>query len=127
MHCTVFCFLSDELLTRCLKPFVFFHSDLRYDRDDAAMLMNQCLALIVSIVVFVTGINHVTNVLVCRSVGIVLHYFLLSSLLWIGCSGVCLHRLIRTAIEPEEYNPVLRYYMISWGMVAFTAFSVLTL
>lgn len=91
------------------------------------MLMNQCLALIVSIVVFVTGINHVTNVLVCRSVGIVLHYFLLSSLLWIGCSGVCLHRLIRTAIEPEEYNPVLRYYMMSWGMVAFTAFRVLTL
>ncbi|PFX28381.1 putative G-protein coupled receptor 125 [Stylophora pistillata] len=90
--------------------------DLRYDRDDAAMLMNQCLALIVPIVVFVTGINHVTNVLVCRSVGIMLHYFLLSSLLWIGCSGVCLHRLIRTAVEPEEYNPVLRYYMISWGI-----------
>lgn len=79
------------------------------------MLMNHCLALIVTIVVFVTGINQVTNVLVCRSVGVLLHYFLLCSLLWIGCGGICLHRLIRTAIQPEEFNPVLRYYMASWG------------
>ena len=89
--------------------------ELRFDRDDAAMLMNQCLALLVIIVVFVTGINHVSNTLVCRSVGVLLHYFLLCTLLWIGCSGICLHRLIRTSIEPEEYNPVLRYYMMSWG------------
>lgn len=79
------------------------------------MLMNHCLALIVTIVVFATGINQVTNVLVCRSVGVLLHYFLLCSLLWIGCGGICLHRLIRTAIQPEEFNPVLRYYMASWG------------
>lgn len=92
-----------------------FFRELRFDRDDAAMLMNQCLALLVTIVVFVTGINHVSNMLVCRSVGVLLHYFLLCTLLWIGCSGICLHRLIRTSIEPEEYNPVLRYYMISWG------------
>ena len=92
-----------------------FFRELRFDRDDAAMLMNQCLALLVTIVVFVTGINHVSNMLVCRSVGVLLHYFLLCTLLWIGCSGICLHRLIRTSIEPEEYNPVLRYYMMSWG------------
>ena len=89
------------------------------------MLMNHCLALIVTIVVFVTGINHVTNVLVCRSVGVLLHYFLLCSLLWIGCGGICLHRLIRTAIEPEEFNPVLRYYMISWGRFAYVVCAVL--
>ena len=88
------------------------------------MLMNQCLALIVTIVVFVTGINHVTNVLVCRSVGVLLHYFLLCTLLWVGCSGICLHRLIRTAIEPEEYNPVLRYYMMSWGRFIHPVFYI---
>lgn len=90
--------------------------ELRFDRDDAAMLMNECLALLVTIVVFVSGINQVSNKLVCRSVGVLLHYFVLSSLLWIGCSGICLNRLIRTAIKPEEYNPVLRYYMTSWGI-----------
>lgn len=88
---------------------------LRYNRDDAAMLMNLCLALLVAVVVFVAGIYHVTNALVCRAVGVLLHYFLLCSLLWIGCGGLCLCRLIRTAITPEEFNPVLRYYMISWG------------
>ena len=95
--------------------FHFIFRELRYDRDDAAMLMNHCIALLVTIVVFVTGINHVSNPLLCRSIGVLLHYFSLSSLLWIGCTGVCLHRLIRTSIEPEEYNPVLRYYMVSWG------------
>ena len=83
------------------------------------MLMNHCIALLVTIVVFVTGINHVSNPLLCRSIGVLLHYFSLSSLLWIGCTGVCLHRLIRTSIEPEEYNPVLRYYMVSWGKLMF--------
>ena len=89
--------------------------ELRFDRDDTAMLMNLCLSLLVAIVVFVTGVRHVSNKLVCRSVGVLLHYFVLCSLLWIGCSGICLNRLIRTAIKPEEYNPVLRYYMMSWG------------
>lgn len=89
--------------------------ELRFDRDDTAMLMNLCLSLLVTIVVFVTGVRYVSNKLVCRSVGVLLHYFVLCSLLWIGCSGICLNRLIRTAIKPEEYNPVLRYYMTSWG------------
>lgn len=90
--------------------------ELRFDRDDTAMLMNLCLSLLVTIVVFVTGVRYVSNKLVCRSVGVLLHYFVLCSLLWIGCSGICLNRLIRTAIKPEEYNPVLRYYMTSWGI-----------
>ncbi|KAK3704832.1 hypothetical protein QZH41_016145, partial [Actinostola sp. cb2023] len=38
------------------------------------------------------------------------------SLLWVGCGALCLCRLLRTAITPEEFNPVLRYYMISWGI-----------
>ena len=109
------CHISKKKYSALIITFHFFFRELRFDRDDAAMLMNECLALLVTIVVFVSGINQVSNKLVCRSVGVLLHYFVLSSLLWIGCSGICLNRLIRTAIKPEEYNPVLRYYMTSWG------------
>lgn len=90
------------------------------------MLMNECLALLTVVIVFVAGINNVANTLLCRAVGVLLHYFLLCALLWVGCGGICLHRLIRTSIVPEEYNPVLRYYMISWGKFIKTSLYELT-
>ncbi|KAK3696887.1 hypothetical protein QZH41_013727, partial [Actinostola sp. cb2023] len=103
------------LLLITLVTYAVFRK-LRYNRDDAAMLMNLCLALLVPVILFVGGIHHVTNTLMCRAVGVLLHYFVLCSLLWVGCGALCLCRLLRTAITPEEFNPVLRYYMISWGI-----------
>lgn len=100
-----------------LSPFCFLFilRKLRYNRDDAAMLMNLCLALLVSVILFAVGIYHVNNTLMCRAVGVLLHYFVLCSLLWVGCGALCLCRMLRTAVTPEEFNPVLRYYMTSWG------------
>ncbi|XP_032240179.2 adhesion G protein-coupled receptor A3 [Nematostella vectensis] len=103
------------LLLMTLFTYIVF-KQLRYNRDDAAMLMNECLALLVVVVIFVVGINRDTNPLMCRAIGVLLHYFLLCCLFWVGCGGLCLCRLVRTTLQPEEFNPVLRYYMISWGI-----------
>ena len=91
------------------------HRELRYNRNDAATLMNLCLALMVAIVLFVTGINRVENMLLCKAFSVLLHYFLLCCLLWVGCGGACMTVLVRKGPDKEEYNPVLKYYLIAWG------------
>ena len=93
----------------------FSHRELRYNRNDAATLMNLCLALIVAVVLFVTGINRIENTLLCKAFAVLLHYFLLCCLLWVGCGGACMTILVQKGPDKEEYNPVLKYYLIAWG------------
>lgn len=97
----------------------FCFRELRYNRNDAATLMNLCLALIVAIILFVTGINRIDNLLLCKAFAVLLHYFLLCCLLWVGCGGACMTILVRKGLDKEEYNPVLKYYLIAWGEFAY--------
>eukprot|EP00795_Rhopilema_esculentum_P012554 gene12554-3247_t len=90
--------------------------ELRYNRNDAATLMNLCLALIVAVLLFVTGINRIENQLLCKAFAVLLHYFILCCLLWVGCGGACMTVLVKKGPDKEEYNPVLKYYLISWGL-----------
>ena len=92
-----------------------FCRELRYNRNDAATLMNLCLALTVAVIVFVVGITRTDNQLLCKSFAVLLHYFLLCGLLWLGCGGACLTSLLKKGSENEEYNPVLKYYLVAWG------------
>lgn len=93
--------------------------NLRFDRDDTLMLMNACLALLVVVTTFAFGIDGVKNNVVCLMVGVFLHFFFLAFLLWLGSYVVCVSRRLEPPKESEEaYNPVLRYYMVSWGVPA---------
>ena len=98
-----------------MRYFVFHPRELRYNRNDAATLMNLCLALVVVITVFATGVNRTHNTMLCQALAVLLHYFLLCALLWLGCGGACLTVLVKKGTPTEEYNPVLKYYLVGWG------------
>ena len=79
--------------------------------------MNLCLALIVSELVFGFGINRTDDVMLCKGVAITLHYFLLCALVWLGCGGIVLIRVLKKKNRTtREYDPVLKYYLVGWGM-----------
>ena len=89
---------------------------LRANRSDAATLMNLSLALIVSEVVFGCGMHRTDNVMLCKGVAITLHYFLLCALVWLGCGGIVLIRVLKKKNRTtREYDPVLKYYLVGWG------------
>ena len=100
----------------CLIAVFYISRNLRFNRDDSAMLMNVCLSLMVILITFAFGIDRTINYPACLAVGIFLHFFFLASLLWLGSYVVCVSRSLKPPKETEEvFNPVLRYYMISWG------------
>eukprot|EP00794_Sanderia_malayensis_P005727 gene5727-6427_t len=107
--------LCSVFLLMTLATYAFFR-ELRYNRNDAATLMNLCLALTVAVIIFVVGITRTENKLLCKSFAVLLHYFLLCGLLWLGCGGACLTSFIKKGPDNEEYSPVLKYYLISWGL-----------
>ena len=89
---------------------------LCFNRSDAAALMNLCLALILLEVLFAVGIHRVNNYLLCMSVSVTLHYFILSSMLWLGCGGVALIKLLLNKESwMEVHDPVFKYYLVGWG------------
>ena len=82
------------------------------------MLMNACLALLVVVLSFAFGIDRTESSFVCKAMGISMHFFFFASLLWLGSYVVCVTRRLiprdKDASE-EVLNPVLMYYMVSWG------------
>ena len=94
---------------------------LRFNRSDAATLMNLCLALIVAEFVFACGMHRTDDQLLCKGVAMALHYFLLCALVWLGCGGVVLIRLLKKKSNScGEYDPVLKYYLVGWGKLSFS-------
>lgn len=89
-----------------------------YNRTDSAALMNFCIALLVGEVIFAIGIHRVDDRLLCTGVAVGLHYFLISALVWLGCGGVALLRLVKKKDRADVsiYDPVMKYYLIGWGL-----------
>lgn len=118
MHLYILCAVHDFVILHvCMKP---FSRDLRFNRDDIIMMMNACLSLLVVILSFAFGIDRTQNGFVCRVMGMFLHFFFFASLLWLGCYIMCVSRRLNPpAKDPGEevINPVLKYYIVSWGNV----------
>ena len=55
------------------------------------ILLNMCIMLLISQIIFIAGVNHTGNVHACRFVAVVLHYCLLSTFCWILVEGYNIH------------------------------------
>ena len=80
--------------------------------------MNACLALLVVVLSFAFGIDRTEYSVLCRTMGVFLHFFFFASLLWLGSYVVCLTRRLmprKKETNEEVFNPVMMYYMVSWG------------
>ena len=60
----------------CTLLVYFCVRKLRANRSDSVILMNLCIALVASEVVFGWGIHRTDDVLLCKGVAVALHYFL---------------------------------------------------
>jgi len=97
----------------------FFPRQLLYNRSDSVALINLCIVILVTEVIFAIGIHRVDDQLLCTGVAAGLHYFLLCAFVWLGCGAVALLRLVKKKdrADVEVYDPVLKYYLVGWGKV----------
>ena len=88
--------------------------------------MNMCFGFLNLVMFFAGGINRTEPPLLCRIVGIGIHYFSICCLLWIGIAVRNLYkgmsRKERTLPPGEPLpppRPILRFYFVGWGKISF--------
>ena len=81
------------------------------------ILLNLCLALIFSLVVFLAGIDRVDDEVTCVAMAALLQYFVLVAVLWMGLEAF--HMFVNIVLDrlPGELGKtfVLKCAAIAWG------------
>ncbi|XP_065897877.1 adhesion G protein-coupled receptor L4-like [Dysidea avara] len=88
--------------------------------------MSLSLALLLGLVVFVSGIETAgDNKVACIVVTVLLHYFFLAAFCWMLCEGIIIYVLLAQVFYDGFFKRLRFYSMIGWGMpipiVAITA------
>uniref|UniRef100_A0A8C7Z8H7 Adhesion G protein-coupled receptor A2 n=1 Tax=Oryzias sinensis TaxID=183150 RepID=A0A8C7Z8H7_9TELE len=88
-------------------------------------LLNTCFHIAMTTAIYAGGIGLTSYPVVCRAVGIALHYSSLSTLLWIGVSARVIYKEAVWRIPqqtegetpaPPTQRPMLRFYLIADGV-----------
>ncbi|XP_017951424.2 adhesion G protein-coupled receptor A1 [Xenopus tropicalis] len=104
--------------------YIVHHSTIRISRKGWHMLLNFCFNTALTFAVFAGGINRTNYPIVCQSVGIVLHYSTLCTVLWIGVTARNIYKQVTKKPHPPPNadqppfpkQPMLRFYLISGGV-----------
>ncbi|KAM5140807.1 adhesion G protein-coupled receptor A1 isoform 4-T4 [Mantella aurantiaca] len=104
--------------------YIVHHSTIRISRKGWHMLLNFCFHTALTFAVFAGGINRTGYPIICQSVGIVLHYSSLCTVLWIGVTARNIYKQVtrkpsqnQNAEQPQfPKQPMLRFYLISGGV-----------
>lgn len=107
-----------------LVSYIYHHSVIRISRKSWHMLVNVCLHVFLTCMVFVGGIAQSKNITACQAVGILLHYSSLATLLWVGVTARNIYKQVtkksKRCQDPDEPppppRPMLRFYLIGGGI-----------
>ncbi|XP_029453376.1 LOW QUALITY PROTEIN: cadherin EGF LAG seven-pass G-type receptor 3 [Rhinatrema bivittatum] len=79
--------------------------------------INIAVALFLSELVFLLGINRTENQFLCTVIAILLHYFFLSTFAWLFVEGLHIYRM-HTEVRNVNVGAMRFYYGIGWGVPA---------
>ncbi|KAM6186390.1 adhesion G protein-coupled receptor A1 [Rhynchocyon petersi] len=111
-------------LLASVGTYVVHHSAIRISRKGRHTLLNFCFHAGLTFTVFAGGINRTKYPILCRAVGILLHYFTLATMLWIGVTARSIYKQVTrkapacSGTDQPSYprQPLLRFYLISGGV-----------
>ncbi|XP_041446777.1 cadherin EGF LAG seven-pass G-type receptor 3-like isoform X1 [Xenopus laevis] len=78
---------------------------------------NIAVALFLSELVFLLGINRTESEFLCTVIAILLHYFFLSTFAWQFVEGLHIYRM-QTEVRNVNFGPMRFYFAIGWGVPA---------
>ncbi|XP_071443101.1 adhesion G protein-coupled receptor A3 [Hetaerina americana] len=111
-----------------ISTYVIFHASIRMSRKAKHSLVNTWLALSLLLMVFSLGIRQTGHFRLCQVVGLLLHYLILSSLLWMV---VTLSNMYKKLTKSDSFDgghddepppdhppkkPMLGFYLVGWGI-----------
>uniref|UniRef100_A0A8C2Z8K1 Cadherin EGF LAG seven-pass G-type receptor 2 n=1 Tax=Cyclopterus lumpus TaxID=8103 RepID=A0A8C2Z8K1_CYCLU len=86
--------------------------------NKTSIINNGGVALFLSELIFILGINQADNPFVCTIIAILLHFFYLCTFSWLFLEGLHVYRMI-SEVRDINYGPMRFYYLIGWGVPAF--------
>ncbi|XP_019621177.1 PREDICTED: adhesion G-protein coupled receptor G7-like [Branchiostoma belcheri] len=114
------CVVSIVCLVLTLFSFIVTRRDKRRTRTGHAknqrlVLINLCVALLATLVIFLAGINRTASPIGCKAVAALLHYFLLAALMWMAVEAVNLYRAVVQVFDNASENFVIKTGAVAWG------------
>ncbi|XP_056462221.1 cadherin EGF LAG seven-pass G-type receptor 2 [Gadus chalcogrammus] len=83
-----------------------------------SIINNGAVALFLSELIFILGINQADNPFTCTGIAILLHFFYLCTFSWLFLEGLHAYRML-SELRDINYGPMRFYYLIGWGVPAF--------
>uniref|UniRef100_A0A8C5N1A1 Cadherin EGF LAG seven-pass G-type receptor 3 n=1 Tax=Leptobrachium leishanense TaxID=445787 RepID=A0A8C5N1A1_9ANUR len=78
---------------------------------------NIAIALFLSELLYLSGINRTESEFLCTVIAILLHYFFLSTFAWLFVDGLHIYRM-QTEVRNINFGAMRFYYAIGWGVPA---------
>ncbi|XP_019646073.1 PREDICTED: adhesion G protein-coupled receptor L3-like [Branchiostoma belcheri] len=108
------------VLTITILAFIVTRGDKRRTRTGHAknqllVLINLCVALLATLIIFLAGINRTASPIGCMVVAALLHYFLLASLMWMAVEAVNIYRAVVHVFDHVSGNFIIKAGAVAWG------------
>ena len=106
------------LLNRPLywKTKIFFRSRKPRSKLPGKILISLSTSLMLLLIVFLTGIERTSNTRNCRAVAALLHYFILTTFLWMGAEAANLYQMFVKVFQTRSQKAFLiQASIIAWG------------
>ncbi|XP_068758664.1 LOW QUALITY PROTEIN: adhesion G-protein coupled receptor G6-like [Montipora capricornis] len=82
------------------------------------ILMSLCVSLMLLLIVFIAGAGRTENLIGCRIVAVLLHYFSLSSVMWMGVEGYNMYMSFVQVMATYQSKFMLKASVVAWGLPA---------
>ena len=80
--------------------------------------MSLCVSLMLLLIVFIAGAGRTENLIGCRIVAVLLHYFSLSSVMWMGVEGYNMYMSFVQVMATYQSKFMLKASVVAWGLPA---------
>ena len=80
--------------------------------------MSLCVSLMFLLIVFIAGAGQTETLIGCRIVAVLLHYFALSSVMWMGVEGYNMYMSFVKVMATYQAKFMLKASAVAWGVPA---------
>ena len=80
--------------------------------------MSLCVSLMLLLIVFIAGVARTENLVGCRIVAVLLHYFALSSVMWMGVEGYNMYMCFVQVMATYQSKFMLKASTVAWSVPA---------
>lgn len=123
MHTHFACHFSEQLATKLIQlifsksyniNLLFYNRDLR-SKDASKFHVQLCSAIFLMLLVFMVGIDKTEHSIGCTVVSVLIQYFTLASVFWMGGEAVLMFKKLVIVFSPVTTKFHIIISLICWG------------